>query len=80
MRHCTSANEAQQIIELMSITLLETAHQMLSSARMAKTFPINVVSTVSYLVNGSLLTTSRCLTHEEVWSSNIVDCSILRSI
>ena len=35
VRHRTSANEPQYVVELMSKTILETAHKMLSSVSMA---------------------------------------------
>ena len=56
VRHRTSASEPQHVAELMSKTLLETTHKMLSSADMAKKFLADALSMVSYLKNKSPFT------------------------
>ena len=66
VRHCISANEPQHVVELMSKTLLEMAHKMLSSAGMVTRFLADTLNKASYLMNRSTLTAIRCRTPEKV--------------
>lgn len=77
VRHHTSANELQHITKLISRTLLETAHKMLSNASMARRFLADAISTVSYLVNRSPSIAIRCQIPEEVWSGNVAGYSVI---
>ena len=78
VRHRTNVNKPQQVAELMSKTLLNMTHKMLSSASIARRFLADALNMTSYLKNRSPSTVIGCRTPEEEWSSNVVDYSILK--
>ena len=78
VKRCTTVNEPQHIAELLSRTLLEMAHKMISSAGMARRFLADALNTASYLIIRSPSTTIKHQTPKEVWSGNVTNYSILR--
>lgn len=77
-RHCTCANEPQQVAQLMSRTLLEMIYKMLYNAGIAKIFLEKTLNTMSYLMNGSPSIVVGCQTLKKVWSGEVTDYFVFR--
>lgn len=66
VRHHINASETQHVTELISRTLIETTHKVLSSVDITRRFITDAPSMTSYLTNRSRSNVIGCRTLEEV--------------